>query len=172
MSSLYELTNEMLALKEMAFDPEVDEEIFKDTMEALEGELEAKADGYAMVIADAKVAMAELDARAKAIEEEAARIKGMSKAIGKNIERMMGNLESSMRATGKLKFKTDLFNFNIKKNPAKLVLAEDIDINSIPAEFLRFKEPEIVKDEVKKAIKAGEEFAWASLVQEEKLTIK
>ena len=31
---------------------EIDEEVFKDTLEGIEGELEIKADGYAKVIAE------------------------------------------------------------------------------------------------------------------------
>ena len=45
---LYELTEQFLALQELAYDPEVDEQTFQDTMEGLWGEIEDKADGYAL----------------------------------------------------------------------------------------------------------------------------
>ena len=35
---LYELTEEYLTLQEMAYDPEVDEQVLKDTMEGLFGD--------------------------------------------------------------------------------------------------------------------------------------
>ena len=47
---LYELTEQFLALQELAYDPEVDEQTFQDTMEGLWGEIEDKADGYAKII--------------------------------------------------------------------------------------------------------------------------
>ena len=48
--TLYELTSDYLTLLEMAEDPDIDIQAFDDTLEGLEGEIEAKADGYAKVI--------------------------------------------------------------------------------------------------------------------------
>lgn len=50
MSTLYELTADWLALMEMAEDPDIEEDVFMDTLEGIEGEIEDKADGYAKVI--------------------------------------------------------------------------------------------------------------------------
>ena len=47
---LYELSERYRALQEMVYDPEIDEETLKDTMEGLWGEIEEKADGYARII--------------------------------------------------------------------------------------------------------------------------
>ena len=47
MSTLYELTNDYLTLLDMAEDPDVEEDVLRDTMEGIEGEIEIKADGYA-----------------------------------------------------------------------------------------------------------------------------
>ena len=73
--NLYELTEQYLALQEMAYDPEVDEQVFQDTMEGLWGEIEDKADGYAKIIlgmkADIEALRAEemrLAARRKGLE--------------------------------------------------------------------------------------------------------
>ena len=43
MASLYELTDDYLALLEMAEDPDMDEQALKDTMEGIEGVIEIKA---------------------------------------------------------------------------------------------------------------------------------
>ena len=48
MSSLFELVDEFKELYEMAIDG--DEQVFKDTLESLTGELEVKAGGYTAVI--------------------------------------------------------------------------------------------------------------------------
>lgn len=172
MTSLYELTGELITLLHMAEDPDMDEQALKDTMEAVEGEFEIKADGYAKVMAelDAKISMLQTE---KAIfQSQADRLDSIIKSVKSNKEKMHKNLFDSMVATGKTKFKTDLFNFSIKKNPAALKIADGVDVNMLPPQFLKFKDPEINKDEVKKAIKAGEVFAWAELVQTERLEVK
>ena len=64
MSTLYEITGDYLRLLEMLESEEaIDSKTFADTLEGIEGELEAKADGYARV-------MKELNAEAKKYEEE------------------------------------------------------------------------------------------------------
>lgn len=163
--TLYELTGEMLQLLDMAEDADVDEDALRDTIEAVEGEIEYKADAYAKVIK-------QMEADAEALKKEADRLSERKKAIDKNIDRIKKALEASMIATGKTKFKTELFNFSIAKNPAKLELAEDIDMDSIPAEYITFAQPTIDKTAVKNAIKAGESFEWAKMVQGESLRIK
>lgn len=50
MSSIYELTGEYLELMNMLEDEEVDEQTIIDTLEALDGEIENKADNYAKII--------------------------------------------------------------------------------------------------------------------------
>ena len=55
MSSLYQLTEQYQELLSMALDPDVDPEALADTMEAIEGEFEDKADGYAKVMKELKV---------------------------------------------------------------------------------------------------------------------
>ena len=47
MATLYELTDEYRQLLEMMEDDTVDPEILKDTLEAVDGEIEVKADGCA-----------------------------------------------------------------------------------------------------------------------------
>ena len=49
MASLYELTGELMRLFEMLEDPEMDEQAVRDTMEAVEGEFDAKVDGWCRV---------------------------------------------------------------------------------------------------------------------------
>ena len=48
MSSIYELTGEYLELMDMLEDEEVDEQTIIDTLEALDGEIENKADNYSI----------------------------------------------------------------------------------------------------------------------------
>jgi hypothetical protein len=78
-----------------------------------------------------------------------------------------------MEATGKTKFKTQLFSFNVQNNPASVVMDEQ-DVANIPERFLKHKDPEIDRKAIKDAIKAGDEDAMdiAHLEQTRGLRIK
>lgn len=165
MTTLYELTGEMLELLAMAEEPDIDAQALADTMEAIEGEFEDKADGYAKVIS-------QLNAQAEMLKAEEDRLAKRRKAMTNSAEQIKKRLEASMIATGKTKFKTQFFSFGIQKNPKKVVLAEGVDINDIPAEYLRFSEPKLDNTAVKEAIEKGVNISWASLVQEEGLRIR
>lgn len=162
MSSLYQLSEEYQELMSMALDPDVDPEALADTLEGIEGEIENKADGYAKV-------MRNLDADASAIKEEIARLTERKKRIEANVDRMKKSLETAMRLTGKTKFKTSLFSFNIAKNPASLKIDNP---DRIPAEFLIPQDPKIDTVGIKKELKEGTVFDWCHLEQGEGLRIR
>ena len=81
MATLYELTAQFQNLLEMASDPEVDWDIFEDTLEALEGDIETKADGYAKVIE-------QLDSEKAAIDYEIKRLTAQKVVRQNSIDRM------------------------------------------------------------------------------------
>ena len=153
MATIYELTSDYLNLLELAEDPDIDEQAFMDTLEGIEGALEDKADGYAKV-------MRMLEADAKGIKAEEDRLSARRKTIENNIKRMKQSLQYAMEATGKTKFKTQLFSFNVQNNPASVVMDEP-DVANIPERFLKYKDPEIDRKAIKDAIKAGDEDAMA-----------
>ena len=162
MSTLYELTNDYLTVLDMAEDPDIDPQAFADTLEALGGELEMKADGYARV-------MKELEGRAATMRFESKRLENGYKTIERNIDRMKHALQDSMVATDKRKFKTDLFSFSIRKNPASVVIDHE---TSIPPEFLIPQDPKIDKKAIKAAIDRGDDITFAHLEQGESLIIR
>ena len=161
MATLYEIAAEYMTLLDMA--EEIDEEVFKDTLEGIEGELEIKADNYAKVVA-------ELENKAEGLDKESKRLTERKKAIENNIKRIKDNLKGAMIATGKTKFKTELFNFGIQKNPPKLVL--DKGLEDIPMEYYIFQDPIADKDKIKKDLKEGKELDFAHLEQGESLRIR
>lgn len=144
MSTLYELTGQMQALLALMEDPDVDPQIIEDSLEAVSGEIEVKADGYARV-------MAELEARKAAVKAEKDRLAALESSLGKNIDRMKESLKTSMIATGKTKFKTDLFSFNIQKNPPKVVID---DPSRIPEGFLIPQPPKVDTASIKESLKS------------------
>ena len=162
MATLYELTAQFQNLLEMASDPEVDWDIFEDTLEALEGDIETKADGYAKVIE-------QLDSEKAAIDYEIKRLNAQKQVRQNSIDRMKAALKTSMEITGKTKFKTDLFSFGIRKSPPAVVIDSDA---IVPEQFLVPQDPKVDKTALKEALKAGEEFEGIHLEQGTSLSIK
>lgn len=161
MSTLYEITGDMLRLLSMAEDLE-DEQALMETMDAMTGEFKDKADGYARIIT-------ELVTEAERVDFEIGRLTERRDRMNKNANRIKKHLEDAMKATGNVDFKTTLFNFKIKRNPPKVVVTDE---TKIPAIFFNEK---VVKTLDKTALKEGLkccEIEGAHLEQDEKLTIK
>ena len=116
MAALYELTGEFLQLMDMLEDEECDEQCIMDTLESVEYEIEDKADGYAKIIKS-------LESNVDGLSKEADRLIARKKTYENRIKWLKQNLEMCMRTTGKRKFTTDLFSFNIQKNGGKRKLA-------------------------------------------------
>lgn len=168
MSTLYELTDDYLRLLDMADDPDTDEQAFIDTLEAIEGEIEDKADNYAKLIK-------ELENEADGLDKEAKRLTERRDRIRSKIDRMKRSLENAMIATGKIKFKTELFTFGIQKNAPSVVLDFDEKdaraIDELPEAFVNVKKT-VNKTAIKEAINAGLEFDFAHLASSESIRIR
>ena len=160
--TLYDLTAEYMVLLDMAEDPDIDPQAFADTLEALGGEIEMKADGYAR-------AMKQLEGISATVKYEYKRLENRAKTIDKNIARMKQALQDSMVATGKTKFKTDLFSFTVRKNPASVVIDRP---TCVPPEYLIPQDPKIDKKAIKAAIDRGDDITFAHLEQGESLIIR
>ena len=161
MGTLYELKSEYIQLREMAGDPDISPEALRDTMEAINGELEDKADGYAKVIR-------ELEAEEAGLDTEIKRLQARKSAVSGNKGRIKDALESAMRETGKLKFKTALFSFGIQKNPPSVAILSE----NIPLDYLVVPDPQPDKKRILAELKAGALFDWAELRQTESLRIR
>jgi hypothetical protein len=161
MGTLYELKSEYIQLREMAGDPDISPEALRDTMDAINGELEDKADGYAKVIRELEAEEAGLDAEIK-------RLQARKSAVSGNKGRIKDALESAMRETGKLKFKTALFSFGIQKNPPSVAILSE----NIPLDYLVVPDPQPDKKRILAELKAGSSFDWAELRQTESLRIR
>ncbi len=152
---LYELTEQYQILQDMAYDPEVDEETLRDTMEGLWGEIEEKADGYAKIITG-------MEADIEALREEEARLYTRRKRLEDRKKWLKDNLEANMREIGKTKFKTALFSFNIQKNGGLQPLIIDGAIDDIPGRFLIPQDP-VPNNEAIRGLLAEKQVDWAHL---------
>ncbi len=160
--TLYQLTAEYTQLMEMAEDEDLDPETLRDTFEGLEGEIEDKADGYAKVIRT-------LEGDVASIKSEIERLTAKKNTIENNISNMKRNLEYAMTQTGKTKFKTQLFSFNIQKNAPSL---DVIDEKAIPANFWIQQEPKLDRRGALDYIKQNGDQSWGILKQTESLRIR
>ena len=159
--TLYELTREYIDLLSMLEDPDIDEQTINDTLEAVGGELEEKADGYARV-------MRQMDADAKAIKAEEERLAMRRKSLENRSAWLKDKLQMVMEATGKTKFKTQFFSFGIQKNPASVVIDDE---SKVPAGYWIQQQPKLDKTSLKEWLK-DHECEWAHLAQTESLRIR
>jgi len=169
--SLYELTGDYLRLMDMLYDEDVYDDNLTAACDAIEAQIEDKADGYAKIIKSMEATVAGLKSEEKRLKERRAALESRQKLLKEN-------LEGSMRATGKTKFKTDLFSFGIQKNPASVKIDDPEGFIKRCQEagrddLLKFREPEINKTAIKEAItKDGEVIEGAEVVQTESLRIR
>lgn len=160
MAKLYEIVGAFKELLEMASEENMDQKLISDTLEGVEFEFEEKADGYAKVV---KM----LEGDVEAIDKEIKRLTEKKNTIKNNISGIKKNLENAMITTGKTKFKTLLFGYNIQKNPVSVSIDDE---NQIPKDFWIEQEPKLDKKSLAAYLKENE-VSWAHLTQTESLRI-
>lgn len=161
-ATLYELTGAWLDLYDMADDPDMDADMWFDTIEGLECELEFKADGYAKVIA-------QLNADAQAIKEQEDRLYNRRKTIENRIKSMKDRLQGMMEVTGKTKFKTALFSYGIQNNPPSVIIDDE---KKIPKKYWIPQDPKLDKAAIKDMLQNGISCEYAHLSQGRSLRIR
>lgn len=161
MAKLYEIVGAFKELLEMASEENMDQKLISDTLEGVEFEFEEKADGYAKVV---KM----LEGDVEAIDKEIKRLTEKKNTIKNNISGIKKNLENAMLVTGKTKFKTLLFGYNIQKNPVSVSIDDE---NQIPKDFWIEQEPKLDKKSLAAYLKENE-VSWAHLTQTESLRIR
>lgn len=154
MSTLYEITGDYLRLLEMMEGEEnLDPQAFADTLEGIEGEFEIKADGYARVLK-------ELTAEAGKYDAEIQRMTARRDSLNNRSKMLKQHLYESMKATGKTKFKTDLFSFSIRGNGGKQSMEITDKEKNIPKMYMK-RVPD--NEKIIKALESGENLSFAVL---------
>lgn len=152
MSNLYQLTNNYETVLNMLYDEDADEQMILDTLESIEGEIEDKADNYAKIIK-------ELESKRDSRKAEAKRLLDSATVFDNRIKALKNNLYNAMKTTGKTKFATDLFSFNIARNGGKQSLTID---GEVPEEYTKTT-VENDTDKIRQALEEGKELAFAHL---------
>lgn len=154
MSSLFQLEDQYILLSQLgdSDDPE-DQQAFLDTLEGLIGEIEMKADSYAVVITQFKN-------QSDAIDAEIKRLRKRKEAVDNSIDRMKARIKEAMELMGKTEIKTDLHTFKIQKNGGKQAMKITADV---PDEFQRIVY-ETDTEKIRKTLESGEELPFAELL--------
>ena len=156
METMYSLTQDYKKLLDLAGSMDADElETFNDTLEAVLGEIEVKADGYAVVLA-------EIEGRINTVNREIGRLEAIESALSNTRRRMIDRLKTAMEDIGKKEIKTDLHRFKIVNNGGKLPMAVQEDC--VPEEYTK-TEVKITpdKDKIRTALESGEVLPFAQL---------
>ena len=151
MGTLFDIQGEFQQLYELATDPEMDEQIFADTLEALVGELEVKGRGYVQVIK-------QLDMEAKQAKEISQQFAAKQKTRENNIKRMKEALKSAMETANLEKLEAEPFTIKIQKNGGLQPLTIT---GEVPESFMRVVlEPD--NDKIREFLQENE-CEWARL---------
>ena len=162
MSSLYQLTENYNNILELADNPEVTEDMIKEALDSISEEIELKAVNIAKLIKS-------IESDIAGVKTEKDRLAAKEKSMSNKVKNLKEYLYSAMKLTGKEKIKTDLFSFNIQKNPASVNVISDTDI---PEEFLVEMPKQIDKKAILEKLKAGETVPGCELQQTTSLRIK
>ena len=160
MNTLYELTDSYENILSLLYDGVTDESVIMDTLEAIDGEIEDKADNYAKLIMEMKADSAKL-------KKEENRLATRRSVLNNHVKSLKDRLQANLEFIGKTKFKTDLFSFNVQNNggPQPLTITENID--EIPGKFLIPQPPKVNSEAVRELLES-KEVEWASFAPRDK----
>lgn len=160
MSTLYEIKGELFELMQM-MEEDPENPVIADTLEALKGELELKAEGYCKVIQ-------EFLAQAARIKEEIARLKIREERAEKNAKKMKDALYAAMLDTDTQRIRGTLFTLYIKNNAESLDLIPD----NLPDRYLINQDPVVNKKLLLADIKAGTKVEGVTTKRTQSLIIR
>jgi hypothetical protein len=171
--SLYDITNnhtqimEMLnELEDLSTDSENNQETIAGLYEALaitEADFNQKAVSYCQIIRNEEAA-------AEAIDSEIKRLQNLKKSRENKANLLKDNLTSAMQTLSKYKADLGLFKLSFRKSEALQELPE-LDLDQIPDNFKKVTVA-LDKTNIKKAIKAGQNFPGLAIVEKQNLQVK
>lgn len=163
---LYALANDYIALMQAIDNDELPEECITDTLEAITGEIEIKADNIACMLKN-------IEAEVKAIKEEEANLATRRKTKEKAYERLKEYLSATLQSLSIDKVETARNKITFRKS-------ESVEIDDTFIEWaqknredlLKYSAPTANKTEIKNLLKGGAELQGAQLISKSNIQIK
>ena len=163
---LYEIANDYVALMQAIENDEIPEDCIADTLEAIKGEIEIKADNIACLLKNT-------EAEIKAFKEEENRLAERRKVKERALDSLKTYLSDMLIRTNVLNVETARNRISFRKSEAVEVdesfLRWAIENRN---DLLSFKEPTANKTEIKKALKGGQTLEGVKLVTNQNIQIK
>lgn len=153
---LYEITDIYLNLENI--DDEID---ITAALAEVDGELEDKLENIAKLIRN-------LEAEAKAYEDEEKRLKAQKQATKNRIESLKRYVKGSLETIGKDKVEAGIFKWSLQNGPGRVEITDE---TKIPEEYF-VTEVKPLKSEIKKAIESGVITEGAEIVRDKSLRLR
>lgn len=148
MTQLYKLTEKYQSIQSMDFDPQV----INDTLEAIEGDIQAKAENIGFVNAN-------MSAKIDAIDTEIKRLQSIKKVEQNKQGALKDYLRHNMSVCEIKKIECDLFTITLRK-PSEVVVIDDDQ--EVPQDYWKVVKS-VDKSLIKKALKEGNQVKGARL---------
>ena len=165
---LYEIANEYLSLMQAIDNDEIPEEAIADTLEAIVGEIEVKADNIACLLKNTEADIA-------AIKAEETRLAERREAKEKAHERLKQYLSDVLMQTGIDKLETARNKITFRKSEKVEIVDHDAFFEfacTHRSDLLTYTAPKENKTAIKRALKDGVEIVGAELRVNQNIQIK
>lgn len=166
--TLFEITERYRQLLDFAADGDIEDEVFEETLQSIEDEIEVKAENYIRVIKELEVRKGSINGEIEVIQKEVERRKAFIDSIDRHIARMKEALCSAMVTLDKKKFKTEHFSLWTQET-SEVVITDEANI---PLDYYTAPKPKVSKEKIKEALKNGEKLAFARLDTHEGLRFR
>lgn len=150
MASLYEMSEQAAALYELLQSEEIDEQTYSDTLEGM-GAVD-KCENYCKIIK-------QFQGDIEMYKTELTRLQNRKKTAENAIDRMKDTLVKFMTDSGQKKLDAGLFTVSTSTSRAVNIT----DVSLIPSDFLIAQPAKVDKENIKKALLAGQEITGAEL---------
>ncbi len=163
--NLYELVADFKAVEALESSDDLPEQVIRDTLEGLTGDLQVKATNICKFVRN-------LEVNAEAIDEAAKQMQARANRLRKRAESVKSYLLFNLQATGITRIEAPEFVITVRNNPESVRILEGAQI---PAEYLVAPEPPAPRPDktaIKAALKAGKHIDGAYLEAGQRIEIK
>jgi hypothetical protein len=165
MVALYQLTHQLRELERLADEGEVPEEVLRDTLEGLTGEIQVKAENVAAYLRN-------VESSAEAIDDAIKQMQARKSRLESHANYLRRYLHTNMEASGITKISCPWFTVAIKQNPPRIIVD---DPALIPADLMVHPPapaPYPDKAAIKERLKDGQDVAGVHIERGTRLEIK